>query len=76
MTKQTLEILMEQAAAWPRKAQAELVKSMASIGKKHLGIYRLSKEERIAVRRGLEEMRAGKFASNKKVAALFARYRA
>ncbi len=76
MTKQGLEILIEQAASWPRKAQEELIQSMASIGRKHLGTYRLSKEERVAIRRGLLEVRAGKLASTKKVAALFARYHA
>jgi len=42
---------------------------------KHVGVYRLSDEERAAVRRGLEEMRQGKFATDEEVAAVFNRYR-
>jgi hypothetical protein len=76
MTKQGLEILLEHVAAWPQEAQEELVQSLADIEQRHLGIYRLSEEERTAVRRGLREMRDGKIASDEEVAAVFARYRA
>jgi predicted transcriptional regulator len=37
--------------------------------------YRLSDDERTAVRRGLAEMREGKLASDEAVAAVFNRYR-
>jgi hypothetical protein len=76
MTKQGLEILLEPVASWPVEAQEELVQSMAEIEKKHLGVYRLNNEERAAVRRGLQEMREGKLASDSEVAAVFNRYRA
>jgi predicted transcriptional regulator len=70
-----LETLFERIGAWPDEAQAELVDSILAIETKHLGVYRLSNEERAAVRRGLEEMRAGKFATDEEVAAVFDRYR-
>jgi hypothetical protein len=76
MTKQGLEILLEHVATWPPEAQDELIKSMADIERKHLGVYRLNTEERAAVRRGLREMRAGKLASEDEVARVFARHRA
>jgi hypothetical protein len=76
MTKQSLEILLEHVATWPEEAQEELVQSMVDIEKKHLGIYHLNDEERATVRRGLREMREGKFASEDEVARAFARYRA
>jgi hypothetical protein len=76
MTKQGLEILLEHVATWPPEAQDELIKSMADIERKHLGVYRLNNEERAAVRRGLREMRAGKLASEDEVARVFARHRA
>jgi predicted transcriptional regulator len=76
MTKQGLEILLERVASWPAKAQEEFVQSMVEIEKKHVGVYRLDKEERAAVRRGLQEMREGKLASDSEVAAVFDRYRA
>ena len=52
------------------------MRSVAGIEEKHFGIYRLSDEERNAVRRGLAEMREGKLASDAAVATVFDRYRA
>jgi predicted transcriptional regulator len=69
-----LETLLDRISAWPEEAQAELVESILAIESKHLGVYRLSDDERAAVRRGLEEMRAGKFATDEEVAAVFDRY--
>jgi hypothetical protein len=76
MTKQGLDILLERVATWPAEAQEELLRSLAEIEKRHLGVYRLDDQERAAVRRGLQEMREGKLASDEDVAAVFARYRA
>jgi hypothetical protein len=75
MTKQGLEILLERVSTWPEEAQDEFVKSVADIESKHLGVYRLSDEERDAVRRGLADMREGRLASDAEVAAVFNRYR-
>jgi predicted transcriptional regulator len=75
MTRQGLEILLERVSTWPEEAQDEFVKSVADIESKHLGVYRLSDEERDAVRRGLADMREGKLASDAEVAAVFNRYR-
>jgi predicted transcriptional regulator len=75
MTKQTLEMLLERVATWPEGAHEELVRAIAEIEKKHFGVYKLSSDERAAVRRGLREMREGKLATDEEVAALFARYR-
>jgi predicted transcriptional regulator len=75
MIKQGLEILLERVSTWPEEAQDEFVKSVADIESKHLGVYRLSDEERDAVRRGLADMREGRLASDAEVAAVFSRYR-
>jgi predicted transcriptional regulator len=75
MTRQGLEILLERVSSWPEEAQDEFVKSVADIENKHLGVYRLSDEERDAVRRGLADMREGRLASDAEVAAVFNRYR-
>ncbi|MEA2892511.1 MAG: hypothetical protein QOI05_3304 [Bradyrhizobium sp.] len=75
MTKQGLEILLARVSTWPEEAQDEFVKSVADIESKHLGVYRLSDEERDAVRRGLADMREGRLASDAEVAAVFNRYR-
>ena len=70
-----VETLLERIADWPEEAQAELVQSIVDIETKHLGVYKLDPDERAAIERGLEEMRQGKFASDKEVAAVFDRYR-
>ena len=71
--KRVLENLMERAAAWPEPAQAELIEAMLEIETKHGGVYRLSADERAAVRRGLRELREGHVASDEAVAAVFDR---
>ena len=70
------EAILDRIEAWPTEAQAELMQSIVDIEEKHVGIYRLSDDERAAVRRGLAEMREGKFASDERVAAIFNRHRA
>jgi predicted transcriptional regulator len=70
-----VETLLEHVADWPEEAQAELVRSIVDIETKHLGVYKLSPEERAAIERGLEEMRQGKYASDEEVEAMFKRYR-
>jgi hypothetical protein len=74
MTRQALEILLERVSAWPDEAQEELMRSVTNIENKHLGIYRLSDDERNAVRRGLKDMRESRLASDDAVAAVFNRY--
>lgn len=74
MTKQALEILLERVSAWPEQAQEELMRSVTDIENRHLGIYRLSDDERNALRRGLKDMREGRLASDDAVAAVFNRY--
>jgi hypothetical protein len=76
MTKEGLEILLERVSTWPEEAQDELVRSIADIESKHLGVYRLSDAEREGVRRGLADMREGRLATDDAVAAVFNRYRA
>jgi hypothetical protein len=75
MTREALEILLERISAWPEPAQAEFVQSLEAIESKHVGPYRLTDDERAAVRRGLDEMRHGRLASDDAVAAVFNRYR-
>jgi predicted transcriptional regulator len=70
-----LESLLELASTWPEEAQGELMQVIIDIETRHFGVYRLSDEERAGVQRGLEEMRAGKFATDEEVAAVFNRYR-
>ena len=70
-----LETLIERVSALPEEAQEELLDHIAIIEAKHSGVYELSDDECAAVRRGLEEMRQGKLASDEEVEAAFSRYR-
>jgi predicted transcriptional regulator len=74
MTREALEFLLERVSTWPEAAQDELLRSVAEIESRHAVIYRLSDEEREAIGRGLADMRAGRFASDEEVTALFQRY--
>jgi len=71
----TLEALMERAASWPDEVQAELVRFMIDTEAKHFGVYRLTDEERTAIRKGLDDARHGRFASDEEIAELFNRFR-
>jgi predicted transcriptional regulator len=71
----TLEALMERAASWPEEAQAELVRFMIDTEAKHFGVYRLTDEERTAIRKGLDDAKHGRFASDEGIADLFSRFR-
>ncbi len=69
-----VESILDRVSDWPEEAQAELMQSIADIERKHFGVYQLSDDERAAVRRGLEEMRQGKFATDEEVEAVFNRF--
>lgn len=75
MTRDDIELLLEQVATWPEAAQDEFLTSLNQIEAKYVGVYQLSDEERAAVRKGLAEMRAGQLASEDEVVALFDRFR-
>jgi hypothetical protein len=70
----SLETLLDRVSTWPEEAQAELLQHLIRIEAKYCGVYRLSEEERGAVRRGLAEMLEGKFATDEQVAAVFDRW--
>jgi hypothetical protein len=80
MTKtKALENLLERAAALPEEAQAEFVdavaEAMEQIETKHVGVYRLSDDERNGIELGLRQMRERRFASDEAIAAVFRRAR-
>jgi hypothetical protein len=66
-----LKNLLERAETWPEAAQDDLVRSMIEIETRYTGIYRLSDDERASVEKGLADMRAGRFATDEEVAAVF-----
>ncbi len=64
----TLREVLEQAATWPREDQDELAEYAREIEARRTGIYKMSDEERIAVRRGLAEADRGEFVSDDRLA--------
>jgi predicted transcriptional regulator len=71
-----VETILDRIADWPEEAQVELIQSMVDIEKKHLGVYRLSDDERAAVREGLAQADRGEFVPDDVVAAYFKKHRA
>ena len=75
MKKQGLEILLERASTWPEEAQEELVRSAFDIEMRHFRGYELTEDDHAALARSLDDVRNGRFATEREVAAVFSRYR-
>ena len=71
-----VESILDRIADWPEEARAELMQAVTDIEMKHLGVYRLSDDERIAVREGYAQSERGEFVPDDVVAAYFNKYRA
>jgi hypothetical protein len=59
--------LLERVQAWPTEDQEELADVAREIESRRTGIYRLSDEERIAVRAGMDDARRSDFASEEEI---------
>jgi hypothetical protein len=59
--------LLEQVQSWPEEDQEELAEVAREIESRRSGVYRLSDEERIAVRAGMDAARRGDFASDEEM---------
>lgn len=75
MERDDKELSLEEISTWPETVQDDLLTSLQEAETKFIGVYQLSDDERAAVRRGLAEARAGQFASDEEVAAVFDRFR-
>lgn len=63
--------LLEQVETWPLEDQEELANVAREIESRRTGVYRLSDEERAAVREGMEDARRGDFASDEEIDELY-----
>jgi len=72
---QAVKHLLEEVASWPEEDQEELVQYAREIEARRTGVYRMSDEEQKGVKRGLEAMRNGEFATDEQVAAIFRKAR-
>ena len=70
------ESILDRIADWPEAAQDELMQAIVDIEAKHTGVYRLSDDERAAVREGLVQAARGEFVPDDVVTAYFNKYRA
>jgi predicted transcriptional regulator len=69
-----LETLIERVSALPAEAQDELLDHVALIEARRSGVYRLSDDERAAVKKGIEAAERGEFVSDEDMAAFFKRH--
>lgn len=69
-----LENLLDRVSAWPEDDQEELLEHAVEIESRQSGVYRLSEEERAAVKKGLEAADRGEFASDEEMDAFFKRH--
>jgi hypothetical protein len=74
MTNKLKELLLR-TEAWPEEAQDALVRSAFDIELKYLGAYRLSADDRAALARSLDDVRANRFAGEQEVEEVFSRFR-
>jgi predicted transcriptional regulator len=61
------EKLLERVKSWPEEDQEELAEFAREIESRRSGIYRLSDQERTAVRAGMDAARRGDFASDEEM---------
>lgn len=75
-TQEKVASLIQQTVDLPEEAQADFVQTLLEMRFQNTGVYQLNDEEREALDRSEEDVRAGRFASEEEMEATFARYRA
>jgi predicted transcriptional regulator len=63
--------LFEQVQSWPEEDQEELADVAREIESRRTGVYRLSDDERTAVRAGMDAARRGDFADDEEIEAFY-----
>jgi predicted transcriptional regulator len=67
--------LLERVAALPEELLGEVEETVDEIERWREGVYRLTEDERAAVRKGMEAARRGDFVSDEEMAAFLRRIR-
>ena len=67
--------LLDEVETWPLEDQEELAEYAREIRGRRTRTYRLSEDERAGIDRGLADLRAGRFATDEQIAAIFQRAR-
>jgi predicted transcriptional regulator len=68
--------ILRKVESWPEEDQVELADLARDIEARRTGVYRLSDEEREAIKLGLADAQAGRFASDQEIDAIFKKARA
>jgi hypothetical protein len=63
--------LLERVESWPEEDQEELAQLAREIESRRSGVYRLSDDERVAVRAGMDAARRGDFALEEEIDELY-----
>lgn len=74
MQTKHLKEFLARIPTWPKDAQDDLVRSMSEIETRYADVYHLNDEERAALKRSGDDIRAGRFATEDKVDSVFDRY--
>jgi predicted transcriptional regulator len=74
MTKQEINTVLEGVRSWPEEDQEELAELAREIEARRTGVYIMNDEERVAVRRGLDEATRGEFVSDEEIDAFWKKY--
>ncbi len=67
--------LLERVSALPEELLGEVEETVDEIVRWHESVYRLSDDERAAVRKGMEAARRGEFVSDAELEAFYRRHR-
>jgi hypothetical protein len=67
MTKKKFNELIERAAGLPESALDELAQIMHDMEARYYGVYATDKDERAALKRSQDDVRAGRFANESDV---------
>jgi hypothetical protein len=70
-----LKEIFERAEAWPKEIQDEAVEILLSIEQGHVGDFELTAEDRAALARSAEDVRAGRLIPDAQIAEFFERNR-
>jgi len=71
MTKEDLEVLFDRIRALPPEKLEQFAEFVGWLEARKSDVYVLSAEERAAVRRGLDDVANGRFASEEEMAEIF-----
>jgi hypothetical protein len=71
MTREKFNELMQRAAGLPESALDELADIMLDMEDRYCGVYITDKDERAALKRSEDDVRAGRFASDDDIKKIF-----